>query len=286
VTLLTGDTVGARTVPGGPPLVTVRPGRGRQRVIFSTYVSSGERIEVVPRDVAPLVGSMLDPALFDITTSILNGDDDAHRLSIPLIVQGGRGSGAAAAATRLAPSARASQTPESIGAVAVSVSKANASAQGKALAAMASALGRARRGSVLAVTGIGHVWLDRTTPEVAGAAAILAQVHPGWSPAEIRADLVSTAHAASGGDTDELGGGRLDIAAAVSDPVVATTGVADLGTVSPLARPVDYQLSWRPAAVSLDLSATLTGHSGHPAPIPAAAASTRPSSVPTTPEPA
>src|SRR5438105_3501872 len=31
---------------------------------------------------------MLDPALFDVTTLILNGDDDAHGSYLPLIVQG------------------------------------------------------------------------------------------------------------------------------------------------------------------------------------------------------
>ncbi len=34
-------------------------------------------------------------------------------------------------------------------------------------------------------------------PEVAGAAAILAATHPGWSPVRLKADLISTAHRVS-----------------------------------------------------------------------------------------
>ena len=68
-----------------------------------------------------------------------------------------------------------------------------------------------------------------SAPEVAGAAAILAALHPTWSPARIKADLVSTAHPAAGGDFYALGGGRLDIAAAVTDPVAATSAIADAG---------------------------------------------------------
>lgn len=535
VTLLTGDVVHVQTVPGRPPLVTVRPGSGRQGVIFSTFVSSSGRIEVLPHDVTPLLDTVLDPTLFDVTTLIQNGDDDAHRSYVPLIVQGEGGSSGAAAAARLSPSARAGQTLASIDAVAVSVPKTSAAAQGKTLAAMASAMIRSRHTSALATTGIGHVWLDQTmrvstaasgtaggqldhnltqieapaawaygdtgrgvtvavldtgvdathpdlagkivaarnftsspgtvdrfghgtfvaseiagtgaasdgerrgvafgsrlvigkvlgddgagqeswviagmqwaatrarvismslgggpsdgtdplseavnrltaadrvlfviaagndgpldetvtspgaasdalavgavdgqdrladfssrgprpgdyaikpeivapgvgiagaraagttmgspldarytiasgtsmaTPEVAGAAAILVQLHPRWSPAQFRADLVTTAHAASGGDIYDTGGGRLDIAAAVSAPVTADADVADLGTVSPSAGPVHSQLSWNNTSsitARLNLSVALTDHAGHPAPADAVGLSTTRLSVP------
>jgi hypothetical protein len=112
VTLVTGDIVGVRTIPGRPPQVTVRPGPGRQRVIFSKYADTSDRIEVLPHDVAPLVGTVLDPTLFDITALIRNGDDDAHRSSVPLIVQGGGGASGAAAATVLSGSARVTRTLE------------------------------------------------------------------------------------------------------------------------------------------------------------------------------
>src|SRR5215469_2578493 len=88
VTLITGDVVTVRTVLGRPPLVAVRPGPGRTHVIFSKFVDSLGHVLVLPHDVAPLVGRVLDPALFDVTTLILNGDDDAHRSFLPLIVQG------------------------------------------------------------------------------------------------------------------------------------------------------------------------------------------------------
>ena len=56
VTLVTGDVVGVRTVSGRPPMVTVRPGRGRQGTIFSKFVDTHGHVEVVPHDVAPLAG--------------------------------------------------------------------------------------------------------------------------------------------------------------------------------------------------------------------------------------
>jgi Subtilase family len=126
VTLVTGDVVGVRTVSGRPPLVTIQPGRGRKDVIFSKYVDTRGHIVVLPHDVAPLAGSVLDPALFDVTTLILNGDDDAHRFDLPLIVQGAGGTSGAAAAVALSPSLRPGRVLSSIGAVAVEAPKAEA----------------------------------------------------------------------------------------------------------------------------------------------------------------
>jgi hypothetical protein len=88
VTLITGDVVRVRTVRGGPPLVTVQPRPGRRNVIFSEFVSPSGQIEVLPQDVVPLLGRVLDPALFDLTTLIAGGDDNAHRSCLPLVVQG------------------------------------------------------------------------------------------------------------------------------------------------------------------------------------------------------
>ena len=108
------------------------------------------------------------------------------------------------------------------------------------------------------------------TPEVAGAAAILAAMHPAWSPAELKAALVSTAHRATGGDVYELGGGMLDVATAVTDRVVADQAVAGLGTIAfGRTHPVTRTLTWtntsdRPA--TLQVSAALTDHAGRPAP--------------------
>jgi subtilisin family serine protease len=527
VTLVTGDVVGVRTVPGKPPLVTIRPGPGRRNVVFSSFTSTRGQIEVFPRDVAPLVGTLLDPALFDVTTLIQNGDDDARRSYLPLIVQGETGTDPRAAATAMSPALGPGPVLSSIDAVAAREPRVSAAQEGRALAAIASAAARAGAVTPRTSGGIRHIWLDRTvradtaavsgraaralsgqldhnlvqigapvawhagdtgrgirvavldtgvdathpdlrgqiaeeknfsaspvvadrfghgtfvaaqvagtgaaadgerrgvafgarlvigkvlgddgagldssviagmqwaatqakvismslggdpsdgtdpvseavnrltaadhvlfviaagnsgptdetvaapgaatdaltvgavdaagrladfssrgprigdyaikpeitapgvnivsaraagttmgspldaryttdsgtsmaTPQVAGAAAVLAALHPRWSPAALKAALVSTAQPATGGDVYELGGGLLDLGAAVTDTVVAGQAVADLGSVPDgSVRPVSDRLSWTStgkAATTIDLSAKLTDHSGRPVP--------------------
>src|SRR5260370_25398227 len=157
VTLVTGDVVQVRTVAGRPPLVTVSPGAGRRgRVAFSKFVDSRGDIEVIPLDVAPLIGRVLDPALFNVTTLILNGDDDAHRAFLPLIVQG-RPTGTAALPMLVRGVALAS-----IGAIAATEPRRAAVRAGRALASMAAALTRAGRVSPQVTGGINYVWLDQT----------------------------------------------------------------------------------------------------------------------------
>lgn len=67
-------------------------------------------------------------------------------------------------------------------------------------------------------------------PHVAGAAALLAQQHPGWSPSRLKAALMSTAKD-DGYTAYEQGAGRVDLAAAVTTNVFATTANLDFGTV-------------------------------------------------------
>ncbi|WP_454320831.1 S8 family serine peptidase [Streptomyces phaeoluteigriseus] len=72
-----------------------------------------------------------------------------------------------------------------------------------------------------------HVALSGTsmaTPHVAGAAALLAQQHPGWTAQQIKDALISTAHTVAGTKVTEQGGGRIDLAAAMG-PVTATGSV-------------------------------------------------------------
>ncbi|HEX6682680.1 MAG TPA: S8 family serine peptidase [Candidatus Limnocylindrales bacterium] len=86
VTLITGDSVRVTPVPGARPAIQVAAATwpGRRVTFHTTY--SGDRIRVVPSDVAHLVGRTLDPALFDVGALAEVGE-------LRVIVRGG-GSGA------------------------------------------------------------------------------------------------------------------------------------------------------------------------------------------------
>ncbi|WP_157247285.1 S8 family serine peptidase [Nonomuraea typhae] len=76
-------------------------------------------------------------------------------------------------------------------------------------------------GIVAAKAGGGHIAHSGTSmaaPHVAGAAAIVAQRHPGWSGQRIKAAL--TASAKPGAPLKEQGAGRVDLVAATGLPVV------------------------------------------------------------------
>jgi subtilisin family serine protease len=65
------------------------------------------------------------------------------------------------------------------------------------------------------------------TPHVAGAAAIVAQQHPDWTAARLKAALTSSARPATGVTAYQQGDGRLDIARAITQQVTAApAGVA------------------------------------------------------------
>ncbi|MFD9302245.1 S8 family serine peptidase [Streptomyces sp. NPDC060048] len=63
------------------------------------------------------------------------------------------------------------------------------------------------------------------TPHVAGAAAIVKQRHPDWTPQQIKAALVGSAATAIPGDVRETGGGRLDVKAAVNTTVIGASSL-------------------------------------------------------------
>ncbi|GLW09208.1 peptidase [Microtetraspora sp. NBRC 13810] len=93
------------------------------------------------------------------------------------------------------------------------------------------------------------------TPHVAGAAALLRQARPGIAAGELKALLMGTAKPRQDTAVDRQGMGRIDVAAALADPVLASAGVLDFGE-GPAARARD--LTYRnPAAVpvTLDLRA-------------------------------
>ncbi|MFI8003479.1 S8 family serine peptidase [Streptomyces sp. NPDC086010] len=68
------------------------------------------------------------------------------------------------------------------------------------------------------------------TPHVAGAAALLAQQHPDWSAQQLKDTLISTARTVPGTRETEQGGGRIDLAAAVTGRLTAT-GTLLLGPI-------------------------------------------------------
>ncbi|MEO3869962.1 S8 family serine peptidase [Nonomuraea sp. B12E4] len=104
------------------------------------------------------------------------------------------------------------------------------------------------------------------TPHVAGAAAILAQQHPGWNATELRDALVSTSRRDDEHNWFEQGGGRVDVARAVTQQVFATS-VVDFHLLD--GKAVTRQVTYRntgTADVTLDVATVTRGWSGRPAP--------------------
>ncbi|MFF3841366.1 S8 family serine peptidase [Streptomyces sp. NPDC001930] len=63
------------------------------------------------------------------------------------------------------------------------------------------------------------------TPHVAGAAAIVKQRHPDWTAQQVKAALVASAETDLPGDVREVGGGRLDVKAAIDQTVLGSPAV-------------------------------------------------------------
>ncbi|QYC40264.1 Serine protease AprX [Nonomuraea coxensis DSM 45129] len=83
------------------------------------------------------------------------------------------------------------------------------------------------------------------TPHVAGAAAILAQEHPDWTPARLKSQLISTAKTTAGASVYAQGAGRADLTRAVRQ-TVSGPGVVDFGMKAwdyagpPVTKQIDY----------------------------------------------
>lgn len=162
VTLLTGDVVTVRTAPDGSVTATAEPGAGRAGMAFFQQ-REGEHLYVIPRDVARLVPSRLDRALFDVAGLVKAGYDDASRDTLPVIVQTAAAAGARSAAPARQYWATSGITPdrklESVGAVADVLPKGRAA---KLLDALAPAETPDGASTKRAASGsVGHVWLDQ-----------------------------------------------------------------------------------------------------------------------------
>ncbi|WP_116949465.1 S8 family serine peptidase [Jiangella endophytica] len=100
------------------------------------------------------------------------------------------------------------------------------------------------------------------TPHVAGAAAIVRQQHPDWTPEQVKAALVSTAIPREGLTVYQQGGGRVDVATAVAQGVYAGPAPLNFGYLpypqtglEPIVRTVTFSNGTQ-APVTLDLAAS------------------------------
>ncbi|HWM06859.1 MAG TPA: S8 family serine peptidase, partial [Actinophytocola sp.] len=141
VTLVTGDRV---TVLDGAAR-SVRPGVGREGMAFSAFSAHGHTY-VIPADVHELVATgRLDRRLFDITTLLDFGYEDAKRDTVPLIVTHPAGR----AAPRVADAAVTRNLP-SINGTALAASKSGAAWEALTDGA----------GARTAAAGVSKIWLD------------------------------------------------------------------------------------------------------------------------------
>ncbi|GII79468.1 peptidase [Sphaerisporangium rufum] len=150
VTLITGDVVTVRPRAGGGRAVTVRPGKGREKIRFTTEEVDGE-IRVTPSDAFPyLVNGLLDPTLFQVGELIDQGYDDRSRPTLPLLLDYADGARAAAV-----PGVKVTATLNSIDAQAAAPEKGRLADFWKA--AVTTADPSAKAG---AANGLEKIWLD------------------------------------------------------------------------------------------------------------------------------
>jgi subtilisin family serine protease len=129
--------------------------------------------------------------------------------------------------------------------------------------------------SLPAREGLWAAWegTSMAAPHVAGAAALLLQRHPGWSPAQVKSALVLTGHPVytDAGQVHEVsplreGGGRIDVAAAdkpllFAQPTNVSFGLARPGS-APLMREIELTDAGGGAgtwSVSLAFSSSVSG---------------------------
>jgi subtilisin family serine protease len=110
------------------------------------------------------------------------------------------------------------------------------------------------------------------TPHAAGAAVLLAQQHPAWTPAQLKAALMGSARPNAAFTVFDQGAGRVDVARAIEQEVITTPASISLG-LQPfphdddevLTREVTYS-NLGTAPVVLELALDVTGPDGLPAP--------------------
>nr|MDT0657104.1 S8 family serine peptidase [Micromonospora sp. DSM 115978] len=120
-------------------------------------------------------------------------------------------------------------------------------------------------------------------PHVAGAVALLAQRHPDWSPAQLKAALMAAARPDPDLDVFAQGAGRLDIARAITQTLTTDPGSLSFGRQlwphtddTPVTRKIGYH-NHGTAPVTLDLAVRAAAPDG--AVVPAAMITVDPASI-------
>ncbi|OKI49281.1 S8 family serine peptidase [Micromonospora sp. CB01531] len=134
---------------------------------------------------------------------------------------------------------------------------------------------RAAHGQIGDPVGEKYVSLSGTsmaTPHVVGAAALLAQQHPGWVAGQLKATLMASAKPHPDQTAYQQGAGRVDVAHAITESVTSEPASVSFGrTLWPHEddAPIERTVTWRnsgPTALTLDLSTEATGPGGRTAP--------------------
>ncbi|PPK64681.1 S8 family serine peptidase [Actinokineospora auranticolor] len=121
----------------------------------------------------------------------------------------------------------------------------------------------------------GYVALSGTSmaaPHVAGAAALLAQAHPDWTGAQLKAVLTASAKPNPTAGPFDQGAGRVDVTKALTQTLTTTPSAVSLGTQlwphnddTPVTKELAYR-NGSAADVTLDLGLDVKGPDGKPAP--------------------
>ena len=110
------------------------------------------------------------------------------------------------------------------------------------------------------------------TPHAAGAAVLLAQQHPGWTPTQVKSALMGSSQPNASFNVFDQGAGRVDLARAIEQEVVTSPASVSLG-LQPfphdddevLTREVTYH-NLGSSPITIDLALDVTGPDGLPAP--------------------
>ncbi|MFG1715818.1 S8 family serine peptidase [Micromonospora sp. NPDC049203] len=134
---------------------------------------------------------------------------------------------------------------------------------------------RAANGQIGDPVGDRYASLSGTSmaaPHVAGAVALLAQQHPGWTPARYKATLMASAKPHPEQTAFQQGAGRVDLARAITQQVTSEPASVSFGVAAwphaddqPISRTVTYR-NGGDAPITLDLSTEFTGPGGRSAP--------------------